>query len=91
MVAGYLPWFFFQARTVFTFYAIVFEPFMILALVFCAKLLLDSSLNSGISQALVAAFVTIIFLNFVYFLPIFTGEVITYDAWLQRMWLSSWI
>jgi hypothetical protein len=24
-------------------------------------------------------------------LPIFTGEVITYDAWLQRMWLSSWI
>ena len=91
MVAGYLPWFFFQARTVFTFYAIVFEPFMILALVYCTKLLLDSSLKSGISQALVAAFVTIIFLNFVYFLPIFTGEVITYDAWLQRMWLSSWI
>jgi dolichyl-phosphate-mannose--protein O-mannosyl transferase len=91
MVAGYLPWFFFQARTVFTFYAIVFEPFMILALVYCTKLLLDSSLKSGISQALVAAFLTIIFLNFVYFLPIFTGEVITYDAWLQRMWLSSWI
>jgi dolichyl-phosphate-mannose--protein O-mannosyl transferase len=91
MAAGYLPWFFFQARTVFTFYAVVFEPFMILALVYCAKLLLDSSLKSGISQALVAAFVTVIFLNFVYFLPIFTGEVITYDAWLQRMWMSSWI
>jgi dolichyl-phosphate-mannose--protein O-mannosyl transferase len=91
MVAGYLPWFFFQARTVFTFYAVIFEPFVILALVYCTKLLLDSSLKSGISQALVAAFLTIIFLNFVYFLPIFTGEVITYDAWLQRMWLSSWI
>jgi dolichyl-phosphate-mannose--protein O-mannosyl transferase len=91
MAAGYLPWFFFQARTVFTFYAVIFEPFVILALVYCAKQLLDSSLKSGISQALVAAFVTVIFLNFVFFLPIFTGEVITYDAWLQRMWLSSWI
>ncbi|CAB5053628.1 unannotated protein [freshwater metagenome] len=91
MIAGYLPWFFFQQRTVFTFYAVIFEPFVILALVYCAKLLLDSSLKPGVSQALVAAFVTVIFLNFIYFLPIFTGEVITYDAWLQRMWFTSWI
>ena len=40
IVAGYLPWFFFQERTVFSFYAIIFEPFMILALVYCAKKLL---------------------------------------------------
>ena len=31
IIAGYLPWFFFQQRTVFSFYAIVFEPFLILA------------------------------------------------------------
>ena len=37
IVAGYLPWFFLQKRTVFSFYAIVFEPFLILALVYCAK------------------------------------------------------
>ena len=91
IAAGYLPWFFFQARTVFTFYAVIFEPFMVLALVYCAKLLLDSSIASGISQGLVAAFVVIIFLNFIYFLPIFTGETITYNAWLARMWLTSWI
>ena len=91
ITAGYLPWFFFQQRTVFTFYAVIFEPFMILAIIYCIKLLLDSSLNSGFRQGLVAAFVVIIFLNFIYFLPLFTGEVITYDAWLQRMWMSSWI
>ena len=91
ITAGYLPWFFFQQRTVFTFYAVIFEPFMILAIIYCIKLLLDSSLNSGLRQGLVAAFVVIIFLNFIYFLPLFTGEVITYDAWLQRMWMSSWI
>jgi hypothetical protein len=27
----------------------------------------------------------------VYFFPIFTGEIITYEAWLQRMWMNSWI
>jgi dolichyl-phosphate-mannose--protein O-mannosyl transferase len=91
ITAGYLPWFFFQQRTVFTFYAVIFEPFMILAIIYCVKLLLDSSLKSGSSQGLVAAFVVIIFLNFIYFLPLFTGEVITYEAWLQRMWMSSWI
>ncbi len=91
IAAGYLPWFFFQQRTVFTFYAVIFEPFMVLAIVYCAKLLLDSSLASGISQALVTAFIVVIFLNFIYFLPLFTGETITYDAWLARMWLTSWI
>ena len=91
IAAGYLPWFFIQQRTVFTFYAVIFEPYMILAIVYCAKLLLDSELKAGISQALVAAFVVIIFLNFLYFLPLFTAENLTYEAWQQRMWLSSWI
>jgi hypothetical protein len=91
MAAGYLPWFFFQQRTVFTFYAVIFEPFMILAIVYCAKMLLDSALKAGVTQGFLAAFVVIIFLNFIYFLPLFTGEVITYDEWLHRMWMSSWI
>ncbi len=91
MSAGYLPWFFFQKRTVFSFYSIIFEPFMLLALVYCAKLVLDSDLKSGLSQAIVATVVVVIFLNFIYFLPLFTGDVITYDAWFKRMWLSSWI
>lgn len=91
LAAGYLPWFFFQQRTVFTFYAIIFEPFMLLAIIYCAKALLDSSLKPALSQSLIAAFVVIVFLNFIYFLPLFTGEVITYDSWFHRMWLPSWI
>jgi dolichyl-phosphate-mannose--protein O-mannosyl transferase len=89
--AGYLPWFFFQKRTVFTFYAVIFEPFMLLAIVYCAKLLLDSSMSPAVSMGIVSALLILIFLNFVYFLPLFTGEVINYSDWLKRMWLSSWI
>jgi len=91
ITAGYLPWFFLQQRTVFTFYAVVFEPFMLLAIIYCAKILLDSSIKSGVSVTIVAGLIVLIFLNFIYFLPLFTGEVINYSDWLKRMWMSSWI
>jgi dolichyl-phosphate-mannose-protein mannosyltransferase len=91
LAAGYLPWFLFQKRTVFSFYAIVFEPFLIFALVYCAKYLMESRVRKEISQALITVAVILIALNFIYFYPIFTGEVITYDAWYARMWLPSWI
>ena len=32
-LAGWLPWLFFQERTVFSFYSIVFEPFVVMAVV----------------------------------------------------------
>jgi len=91
IIAGYLPWFFFQQRTVFTFYAIIFQPFVLLAIIYCAKLVLDSTMQPGTSIAFVATAMILIFLNFIYFLPLFTGEIINYDDWLKRMWLSSWI
>jgi dolichyl-phosphate-mannose--protein O-mannosyl transferase len=91
IIAGYLPWFFFQKRTVFSFYAIVFEPFLILALVYCAKLFIDHSKNQANAQVIILGFVAVVFLNFLYFLPIYLGEVISYEQWHQRMWLTSWI
>lgn len=89
MTAGYLPWFFFQNRTVFTFYAIIFEPFLILALVYCSHLLLTKYQRMG--KIIVATCLTLIFLNFLYFLPIYLGDVMTYDAWKARMWFPQWI
>jgi dolichyl-phosphate-mannose--protein O-mannosyl transferase len=91
IIAGYLPWFFFQNRTVFSFYAIVFEPFLILALVYCAKLFIDRSRNPANAQVIILGFVAVVFLNFVYFLPLYLGEVITYAQWQMRMWFPSWI
>ena len=91
IIAGYLPWFFFQKRTVFSFYAIVFEPFLILAIVYCAKLFIDKSRNPADAQVIILGFVAVVFLNFVYFLPLYLGEVITYAQWHMRMWFTSWI
>ena len=91
VAAGYLPWFLFQKRTVFTFYAIVFEPFLILALVYCAQKILGEPPWGKRSKVLVAVIVVLIAANFIYFWPVFTGTIITYDAWQKLMWLPSWI
>ena len=91
IIAGYLPWFFFPKRTVFNFYSIVFEPFLVLAIIYCAKLFIDKSKNPANAQVIVLGFVAVVFLNFLYFLPLYLGEVITYAQWQMRMWFSSWI
>jgi dolichyl-phosphate-mannose--protein O-mannosyl transferase len=30
-------------------------------------------------------------LCFIFFLPLFTGQLITYEDWNLRMWFESWI
>ena len=91
LAAGYLPWFAMQQRTVFTFYAIIIEPFLILAIVYCAKLLLASGLKPVISQSIVGGVLALIVVCFLYFIPLFTGQIITYEDWNLRMWFESWI
>ena len=91
VAAGYLPWFFFQERTVFTFYAIIFEPFLILAIIYCLYVALLHFENRRNVYVVAGAIGFVIFANFIYFLPLFTGEVITYESWQARMWLPSWV
>ena len=91
VIAGYLPWFAMQERTMFSFYAIVIEPFMVLAIVYCAKLLLDSGLKPAVSQSIVGGLLALVLLCFIYFVPLYTGQTITYDEWKMRMWFDSWI
>jgi dolichyl-phosphate-mannose--protein O-mannosyl transferase len=96
IAAGYLPWFFFQDRTVFTFYTIIFQPFMVLALVYCAQLFLShqrrkSARSYQLGEFGVIALLVLIAINFIYFLPLYMGELIPYQEWINRMWLPSWI
>lgn len=96
IAAGYLPWFFFQQRTVFSFYAIVFEPFIILALVYCVRLFLTAQRRKSQRAYLfgeVAVLIAFVALaaNFIYFLPLYLGQVTTYSDWYAHMWFKSWI
>ena len=92
--AGYVPWFFMQKRTMFTFYAIAIEPFLILLIIFALSKFLERDAGGKISQLRLSAvylYLAAVFLNFWYFSPLYFGTVISYTAWFHRMWFPSWI
>jgi dolichyl-phosphate-mannose-protein mannosyltransferase len=95
VAAGYLPWFLYPERTTFYFYAVAFEPFLVLALVYCLGLVLGGPDADGARRrrgiVLVGVFLAAAVALSAYFLPIWTAEVIPYDQWRMRMWLRSWI
>jgi len=90
--AGYLPWFVYPQRTTFTFYSIVFEPWLIMALVAALRIYYMSSLGNQKFKFYSIIFVTaLIAANFVYHFPIFVGQITTYDEWNSLMWFKKWI
>ncbi|MEE2521645.1 phospholipid carrier-dependent glycosyltransferase [Pseudarthrobacter sp. J75] len=95
MAGGYLPWFMYPERTTFFFYAISFEPFLILALTYCIGLVLGGSdapawrRRSGLY--LVAIYLAGVLLLSAFFYPVWTAEIISYQDWRLRIWMPSWI
>ncbi len=94
MVAGYLPWLLYTQRTVFQFYAIVFEPYMILGLVFVIGLLLGRRTDppwrrlSGVR--LVGFFLILVIVVSAFFYPVWTAMQV--PTWFAQMhyWLPGW-
>ncbi|MFG2211786.1 dolichyl-phosphate-mannose--protein mannosyltransferase [Streptomyces sp. NPDC048638] len=95
VAAGYLPWFLYQERTIFLFYAVVFVPFLCLAL----AMMIDSIIGPAnaterrrtIGAVGAGVLVLLIVWNFIYFYPLYTGMPIPKSAWHNRMWLDSWV
>ena len=112
VAVGILPWFAWELddRTMFYFYVLPAEPFLILALVYVLGALMRRADRPGALRAaggtelldpadrrimgviFAAAFVFAVAVIFAYFYPIYTGQNITYQQWLSRMWLGNrWI
>jgi len=83
-----------QKRTMFTFYAIAFEPFIILLIIFAISKALESDGDAGISKRrlyLVYGYLAAVAINFWYFYPLYMAGVISYTNWIHHMWIPSWI
>ncbi|MDN5824642.1 MAG: dolichyl-phosphate-mannose--protein mannosyltransferase [Arthrobacter sp.] len=94
MLAGLGPWFLYSQRTMFFFYTITFEPFMILSLTFVLALALGgvgaSVARRRIGLIGVTTFLALVVLVSAFFWPVWTGQTIPYEAWRLRLWMPSW-
>ena len=90
VLAGWGPWFPLVTRTKFYYYALEFEPFLILSIVLCLGLILGpvsaSALRRSTGALIVGAYVLCVLLMFWYFYSILAGKVIPYHDWLSHMW-----
>lgn len=98
IAAGWLPWFAYSApfgeRTIFTFYSIVFTPFVILALVYLFTVWLEhTERQPGRTGAVLTIFVVVLLIVgvSVLYYPIWTAMPVPYEYWHRLMLLPSWI
>ncbi len=95
VAAGWLPWFAFPSRTQYFYYAVSFEPFLILTLALCLGLILGPAGASRrrrlTGASLVAVYVIAVALDFAFLDPVLTGQPVSPAAWIARMLMTSWI
>ncbi len=95
MLAGYVPWLLYLHRTVFQFYTIAFEPFLLLGLTFVIGLVLghrdDPRWRRQHGIRFVAVFLALATALSVFFWPLWTGMQLDYQFLRAHWWLPSWI
>jgi dolichyl-phosphate-mannose-protein mannosyltransferase len=98
VLAGWGPWFPLVSRTKFYYYALEFEPFLILAIVLCLGMILGPAAAGVIRRSVgafaVGAYLLAVLLMFWYFYSILAARVIPYHDWYSHMWYrigKGWI
>ncbi|HET6698044.1 MAG TPA: phospholipid carrier-dependent glycosyltransferase [Nocardioidaceae bacterium] len=95
VAATWLPWIRYDDRPIFSYYAVAIVPFTVIAVTLLLGRLLggrDASAGRRMAGAAVGgAFVVLVVLNFAWFWPVYTDQLLTTAEWLQRIWFKSWI
>jgi dolichyl-phosphate-mannose-protein mannosyltransferase len=96
-----LPFYSYDGRVMFFFYALPAQPFLVLAVVYVLGVLVSPARADpgllGVDRRAVGVlaagvYVALVALTFVYFYPIFTGAVIPLESWQARIWLGTrWV
>src|SRR5699024_12263520 len=94
ILAGSVPWPFFSARAISSFYTVAFAPWLMLCLAYVMSVLIGSAaadrerrLAGGL---FVGSLLVLIVLVSAFFWPVSTGQVLDIEQWRYRMWLPSW-
>ncbi len=95
IAAGWLPWMMYLNRTIFTFYTVVFVPFLAIALAMSAAALLGppdaTTERKKRGMIAITILVALVIAAAWWFYPVWTGQPIPYNQWQMRMWMPTWI
>lgn len=94
LAAGYLPWLLYLNRTVFQFYTIAFEPYLILALTLVIGMILGTSRDPRDVRTrrlrLVAIYFALVLVISAFYYPLWAGIQLDYWAIAAHWWLPTW-
>jgi dolichyl-phosphate-mannose--protein O-mannosyl transferase len=95
VLVTWLPWVRYDDRPIFSYYAIVIEPFLILGAVMLLGEILGrapaGSPRRTVGAAAAGSIVIAVIVNFAWFWPIYTDGLLTQGEWIQRIWFHIWI
>jgi dolichyl-phosphate-mannose-protein mannosyltransferase len=95
VLAGWLPWIWFAwhgNRIVYYFYAVAFDPFLVIAITLCLGWLVRRPRRAWRTacRALAVGYLLAVAADFAFMYPVLTAARISQGAWLARMWLPGW-
>ncbi len=97
VLAGWLPWVvLYHDRTIFTFYAVAFAPFMVIALTMLLGQVIGprdtaSPTRRTWGAAVAGGYVLLVVANTAWLWPLLVGDTLPYASWLRRLWFRGWI
>ncbi|UDY24125.1 dolichyl-phosphate-mannose--protein mannosyltransferase [Nocardioides sp. Kera G14] len=94
VASTWLPWFQYDDRPIFSYYAIVCLPFTVVALALTLGTIIGPATvgrRRTVGTAIAGIFTILVVANFAWFWPIYTNALLTHSQWLDRIWFSRWI
>ena len=95
VLAGWVPWLLYLDRTIFTFYSVVFVPYIAISLAMAVVAILgpaDATPERRRWGAVGAGGIVLLAVLLAWwFYPIWTAETLPYEQWQWRMWMPTWV
>ena len=95
LLSAWLPWFLYDDRPIFLFYAMPTLLFQVIACTLVMGKLVGTARGPTprrtVGVIVSGSFVVLVIMNFAWFYPIYTDQLLTHREWLQRIWFSRWV
>jgi dolichyl-phosphate-mannose-protein mannosyltransferase len=95
VLTTWLPWVQYDQRPIFSYYAVLILPFLVLGAVMLLGEMVGppdaSPLRRQVGTVAAGLVVCAVALNFAWFWPVYTDGLLTTQQWLHRIWFRRWI